>query len=289
MISAKEEISDFIKSIAGNNLLQGPYMSVPCDIYDDKIRIGFIIHKAQEDSSIINSSLSPDRIAIEAEKAGFRLIQLWEDLWQTKKLIIQSRLRSVYGKTERVFARKTKILKIDKPEMNGFLEKNHLQGVANAGYKYGLYYNDRLIAIATFSKGRSIDRLAGVFRSYELIRYCSLLNTTVVGGLDKLLKHFMKDKQPDDIMTYADRDWSDGSVYKKLGFEQMDIVGPQTFWVDPDTGLRIFPNKTKQLIDSKRWDAGEKSDPTSVLIAHGYRAVYNAGSLKFILMLKGRS
>ena len=289
MISTKEEILDFIKNIAGNNLSSGPYKSVPCDVYDDKIHTGFIIHKAQEDSSIIDSSLSPDRIAMEAGKTGFRLIQLWEDLWRTKKLIIQSRLRSAYGNTERVFARKTKILKIDKPDMNGFLEKNHLQGVANAGYKYGLFEGDRLVAIATFSKGRPMDREGGVFRSYELIRYCSLLDTTVVGGLDKLLKHFMKERQPDDIMTYADRDWSDGSVYKKLGFEQMDVVGPQTFWVDPDTGLRIFPNKTKQLIDGKGWDADENLDPASVLIAHGYRAVYNAGSLKFILMLKGRS
>ncbi len=288
MISAKEEIFEFIGSIAGNNLSAGPYMSVPCDIYDDKIRTGFVVHKVQEDAKI-GSSLLPDRIAMGAEKVGFRLIQLWEDLWLTKKLIIQSRLRSVYGKTERVFARKTKILKIDKPEMNGFLEKNHLQGVANAGYKYGLFEGKHLVAIATFSKGRPMAREGGVYRSYELIRYCSLLNTTVVGGLDKLLKHFIKDKQPDDIMTYADRDWSDGSVYRQLGFERVDVSESQIFWVNPENGIRVFPNKAKQLIESKGWDADEESDPASVLKARGYRAVYNAGSIKFILMLKGRS
>jgi len=286
VVSVKEEILEFIESMAGAGLVSGSSMSVPCDAYDSKIFTGFIIHKAQKDNEMKDISRFPNIIADMSEKAGFRLIQLWEDLWLSKKSIIQSRLKSVYNNTERVFARKTKVLKIDKPVMNAFLEENHLQGATNAGYKYGLFEGDRLVAIATFSKGRSIERVVGICRSYELIRYCSLLNTTVVGGLDKLLKHFVKIRQPDDIMTYADRDWSDGSVYRKLGFEQMDIAGSQKFWIDPESGLRVFPNKIKQLFDSKGWDFVEKFDVVSILEGHGYRAAYNSGSLKYILMLK---
>ena len=66
------------------------------------------------------------------------------------------------------------------------------------------------MAVATFSGGRTLkfgDRKNQ--RSYELIRFATLKEFVVIGGFDKLLKAFCKEHQPDDIMTYADRDWSD--------------------------------------------------------------------------------
>jgi hypothetical protein len=50
------------------------------------------------------------------------------------------------------------------------------------------------------------------FRSYELLRFASLQGYVVVGGMDKLMKAFMHENQPDDIMSYADKDWSEDGV-----------------------------------------------------------------------------
>ncbi len=44
----------------------------------------------------------------------------------------------------------------------------------------------------------------------------------VDGGMGKLLKAFIEDVGPDDVMSYADASWSDGDVYRKLGFTQED-------------------------------------------------------------------
>lgn len=38
--------------------------------------------------------------------------------------------------------------------------------------------------------------------------------------MGKLLKAFIEDVHPDDVMSYADASWSDGGVYRKLGFEE---------------------------------------------------------------------
>ncbi len=284
----KSEVLDFIGELAKKDLRPGTKETVPCDVFDETIRTGFIVHGFPEESPEPDSPAHYGLLADLADRAGVRLIQIWEDLWVTKKSIIQSRLRSVYGKTERIFARKTNIHTLDTPTANKFLVKNHLQEGAKAGFKYGLFYESDLVAVATFSKGRAVKREGIVFRSYEMIRYCSVLNTTIVGGLDKLLKHFIKEKQPDDIMTYADRDWSNGSVYEKLGFVKKEITPPQTFWVDPASGMRIFPNKIIGLMTGKGWISPDDKafDSQKVLKSHGFKAVYNSGSLKLVLMLK---
>ncbi len=55
-------------------------------------------------------------------------------------------------------------------------------------------------------------------RSYEWVRYCSLPDVRVVGGMGKILEEFISQVRPDDIMTYSDPRWSDGDAYKALGF-----------------------------------------------------------------------
>lgn len=287
----RDEILGFLRSVSDEKLRPGAVMSIPCDLYDETTRTGFVVHEIPGENFDGNLSDYYHSLADRAEHAGCHLIQIWEDLWLVKKQIIQSRLLSAFGKTVRVFARKTEIREISRQESNDFLNKNHLQGMANAGYKYGLFYDGVMMAVATFSKSRPIDRNGVIYRSHELIRYCSLLNTTVVGGLDKLLKHFIKEWQPDDIMTYADRDWSDGSVYRKLGFQQTEVTPSHIFWVDPESGMRIFPNKVNKLIHARGWvpQSAEIPDGTAVLKANGFRAVSNSGNLKFVLLLKSFS
>ena len=38
-----------------------------------------------------------------------------------------------------------------------------------------------------------------------------------------MLKTFINEQKPDDIMTYAISDWSEGDVYRKLGFVEEGI------------------------------------------------------------------
>ena len=51
--------------------------------------------------------------------------------------------------------------------------------------------------------------------------------------MGKLLKAFIEEVRPDDVMSYADASWSDGDVYRKLGFTE--------------EGTKIFPGGGKSL------------------------------------------
>ena len=88
-----------------------------------------------------------------------------------------------------------------------------------------------LVAVATFSNARRWEKQGRTVSSYEWVRYASLRDTRVVGGMGKLLKAFIADRHPDDVMTYAistavsgrpvrEGMESSGNVFRKLGFTE---------------------------------------------------------------------
>jgi hypothetical protein len=57
--------------------------------------------------------------------------------------------------------------------------------------------------------------------------------------MGRLLKAFIAEVQPDDIMTYADLEWSEGKVYEALGFSLEGHKSPVFFAVDTSTWNRL--------------------------------------------------
>ena len=55
-----------------------------------------------------------------------------------------------------------------------------------------------------------------------------------------LIKHFIKEQQPDDIVTYIDKEWSEGNGFKRLGFRLIEQTPPQYFYVDPNSFERHY-------------------------------------------------
>lgn len=219
---------------------------------------------------------------------GQRVVHLWEDVQQQKPAVVASRLAALRGESVRVPGRLTQTRRIDKATALAFLAEHHLQGPLPGKVRYGLFLPQRyhrvlpptyptggaadelLLAVATFAQPRQMPRDGPSHRSAELLRVASHLNTTVVGGLDKLMTTYLKNHPADDLMTYADRDWSDGASYRRLGFEAVGDTAPQCFWLDPAEGVRHH----------------EHALPDGVTPANarllGYVPVYNAGSRKFV-------
>ncbi|MCX2574206.1 hypothetical protein [Pedobacter sandarakinus] len=191
---------------------------------------------------------------------GIQICHLWEDVWLTKPNQVLARITSLTGLNKRIHGRQTIVRKIDKKQASDFLNVHHLQGAVNSRYKLGLYFKDELVAVATFASLRNMN-YSEKFRSSELIRFAVKSNYSVNGGLSKLIAFFVDLTKPDDLMTYADRDWSAGAAYFGLGFELTDILPPQRFTIDADL-------HRSRLIDSLN-----------------VTSVSNTGSLKFILRL----
>lgn len=204
---------------------------------------------------------------------GGRCIHIDEDLWVTRPDLLVNRIAALAGQAQRVHARDTVVARIEKRIAVAFLQEHHLQGALPGKYRYGLYHGGDLVAAAVFSGGRRMADKPVDYRSFELLRFCHKQGVHVVGSFSKLLESFQRDFNPGDIMTYADKDWSDGSSYRKLGFRIAGKTEPQVFWVDKRTMQRYYENTLPPEIREK---------PTHERTSAGYVAVYNSGSLKLI-------
>lgn len=196
-----------------------------------------------------------------------------EDRWKRQKNMMQARLLAHLELFSQAYARNCEVRRIDKNAARKFLSDNHSYGYAACKYHYGLFlkrhtghiaremkmlkagcsdesssfHSERsedylpsdLIAVATFSNARKWIKNGKEIRSYEWTRYASLPDLRVSGGMGKLLKAFIKEIQPDDIMSYADLEWSEGRVYKALGFTEEMSKEPVDFEINPLTWERI--------------------------------------------------
>ena len=145
-------------------------------------------------------------------------------------------VKSKLGLNQRVFARNCICKKISKESSNDFVNEYHLMGATGSAFNYGLFYKEQLLAVASFSKGRKMNRIATGKLSYELVRFCCKDGISISGGLMKLVLNFCREKQAGDVMTYVDKQLSDGEAFKRAGFifhsEKPPVslcVGKETF------------------------------------------------------------
>ena len=208
--------------------------------------------------------------AIPATPTEKLTIRLWEDIYRQRQAVVESRILSALGVSKRLHGRQTKVKEIGQDVLDEFIMINHLNVPTRARYRYGLFAGTQLVAVAAFGRSCPIQHNGVTYRSHELIRYGSLLNHTVVGGLSKLIRHFEQLKHPQHLMTSVDREWSGGRSYLKLGFVIAGTGKPQTFWLDTRECQRYYPHELPA-----HWHPATGA-------TEGWRKITNLGNLKLV-------
>lgn len=191
------------------------------------------------DSDIFILFYLPGAPKIKYEGLGFNKlpIHIDEDIWINKPGLLLNRIKVLAGKGERVYARQCITARIDKKTALSFQKEHHLQAELSGKYRYGLFFQGELVAVMVFSGGR-LMRHSENYRSFECLRFCSKQRLVIIGGFSKLLKAFILDFKPNDVMTYVDADWSNGSKFGKLGFIKIMVTDPQVFFVNKENNKR---------------------------------------------------
>lgn len=215
----------------------------------------------------------------ECEKKDIQLIHIFEDEWIYKKDIVKSRLKNLLGVYDnKCFARQCEVKEVSSKESFYFQEENHIQGAVNSKVNIGLYFKDELVSLMTFSKPRFNRR-----HEWELVRFCNKLGWHIPGAASKLLTHFEREYKPKNIVSYADRCWSKGNLYKHLGFELDHISSPNYFYVNKKEMIRESRIKYQK---HKLPDLLEKFDPNLTesqnMANNGFYKVWDCGNLVFV-------
>lgn len=206
---------------------------------------------------------------------GIRLIQITDAEWLTKQEIVQSRISSIVHNNSTIYARKTTIRQLSARESSVFFRETHIQGTAGQAICYGLVYEGEIVAAMSFGKARYTN---GV--DWELIRYANKLYTSVVGGASKLFSHFIKTHDAKSIVTYSDKRWNTGRLYKNLGFTFVHAAAPNYYYFRPIDTTKLYHRS--QFQKHKLANKLEMFDPTLTewenMKLNGYDRIWDCGN-----------
>jgi len=251
------------------------------DIYLPELKIGFEFNGLYWHSEIYKKKDYHQEKTNLAEEKNIKLIQIYEDDWNYKQDIVKSRILNIIGKTQnKIFARKCEIREInDNKLIRDFLENNHLQGFVGSKFKIGLFYDNELVSLMTFGNFRKSMGQKSCEGFYEMLRFCNKLNTNVIGGAGRLFKYFFDKYKPIEIISYADRSWSIGELYLKLGFKLIHKTKPNYYYIVDGIRKYRFGFRKNKLIEH-----GSEQNKTEheIMLEKGIFRIYDSGSLKFI-------
>lgn len=208
---------------------------------------------------------------------NIQLFHILETQWKDKikKEIWKSILKgNLIGHSNKIYARSTEIKLIQPNVARNFYINNHLFGFCAATFHFGLFYNNELKAAMSFKQKDQ--------NSWELVRFASQINTQIVGGASKLFKFFIKIHDPLNVITFADLMYSNGGIYKILGFNQVGKVATRFYYTDKHKLInrRLFQKKRLPLLLGKKYNHA-KTEIENVLENTNYRIIYDSGKLKF--------
>lgn len=200
-----------------------------------------------------------------AEDEGYRVITVWSDDYERKRDRIQSLILSIIDeiKPRKLGARQVSLQEIERDEAIDFHRKYHVQVGNPSGRKHiGVFHNGDLIAVSTFRYSKKI----------ELTRYTVLPGLAVHGLLSKIIHHIQPDR---DLVTYCDRDYFDGKLYKSAGFKRTGTTQQLTY--TKSGGVRVRRENYMKSKLGKMGIAVEGKTEKEALHAAGIYQCWNSG------------
>jgi transposase len=211
---------------------------------------------------------------LKSKEAGFKLITVFESDDQEK---IRALLLKLLGKTSKIGARKTILKSIKSKEAMQFHREHHLHSAVGGQYHYGLYHENELMMVASFGRNRFSKKY-----EYECSRITSHSNYTIIGGVSKLIKHFIKTEQPKSIVTFADLRFGNGGVYPKCGFNYVEDTAPN-YWYSkkyyPELFSRVKFQKHKLETLLENFDP-QKTEFENML-ENNWDRIWDCGNAKY--------
>lgn len=275
----EKEIVNFIKTITKEEIIENDkniISPLELDIYipNLSLAIEFDGLRWHSENFCENKNYHLEK-TIECNKKGIRLLHIFEDEWDFKKDIIKEIIKGIIvGSCNKFFARKCNVELVSSNEAKIFINENHLQPYINSSINIGLYYNNELLSLMSFGKKRINLGSKHIDNQFELLRYCTKRETTVIGGAIKLFKFFLKNYNPEKIISYSDNRLFLGKVYEKLGFSLKHTSPPNYFYVIGKKRENRFKFRKSELI-KEGYDKNKTEH--EIMLERGIYRIYDCG------------
>ena len=206
------------------------------------------------------------------KEKGIELIHIFEDEWLNKQAIVKSIIKNKLGLIDnKVYARECEIKEVGKEALL-FLMNNHLQEPITTKHTYGLYYKNELVYLISLSKPR-FNKNYG----HELIRSCGKIDTTIIGGFNKLINYAKKELNITSLISYVDKRYFNGKGYKDWNL--LNETKPNYFYMKDyqsrESRIKYQKHKIIEKEDDKLLTEWE------LMQLKGYDRIWDCGNLAY--------
>lgn len=159
---------------------------------------------------------------LKCHENGYDLITVFEydDMTKVKRFILHK-----LGLSKKVYARNLTIKEISPQKAKKFHDDFHMHGSIGAKHHYALVNtSDEPFCVVSFG----LNRFDGA--SSVEIRRATIGDTAVIGGISKLIKHYINTHKPEKLSTFADLRFGNGNVYEKCGMIRMENDSNPNYW-----------------------------------------------------------
>ena len=216
--------------------------------------------------------------------SGYKdIVHIFEDDWIHRRWAVEHLLRYKLCELPSLMARKLIVGNVEHKAARAFYTSYHMQGpsIAAGQVHYGLYHQDELVAVMSFTQHSSGRRKLEAGH-WELVRFASKYR--VQGGASKLFKAFTKEHSPQSVLSFSWTHLFNGNVYQVLGFQLDKELPPDYMYVDKKQCRRL--HKAGFQHSKLRLKFGDGYDPTLTekqnCENNGYYRIYDCGKKRWV-------
>lgn len=218
-----------------------------------------------------------------AKKANIRLIQVFENEWLERPTVVLSYIKSIIRQPDMVVGARKCMLDLSPSwnEIDNFIEKEHIQGSVSSGtFNATLKYDNNIIAaiVCRYNYGRNKISLNREKR-WELVRYAVKSGYSISGGFMRLWKAFLKKHNPNKVISFSDKRWSQGNLYKRSGFVYAGSTRPSHWYYLNGHGFPLYHKScfTKAKIAKKLGPLLSQETEAQAMYRFGYHRIWDCG------------
>lgn len=221
---------------------------------------------------------------IGCNEKGYGLIHIFEDEFVNHKEIVFNKLRHILKlnyNLPKIGGRNIVVKEIYKDDAEIFLNEFHIQGFVKSTIYYGGYYNGELIAVMSFKR----DNIKT--NNWEFKRFATKSTYYYQGVASKMFTHFVREHNPDIVVSFADRRWtiySDNNMYIKLGFELVFESKPDYMYYNER--INSFKRFNKIIFNkkylNKKYNFPINMSKYEMIKKLGFDKIWDCGRFKFV-------
>lgn len=280
--SFEHEIIVWLKDLIPNIIIHPGYRfgnkkgDLECDIYLPEYNFGIEYNSLNFHSDLYKDKNYHQNKTFYFKERQINIVHIFEHLWRDKKKLLKSIIKNKLGLSKKLYARHCKIELIDNKQYKLFCLKNHIQGYCASEIKIGLFNDNNLVSIMSFSKPRMNKKF-----EYENIRTCFDKDINIVGGTEKMFKYFIKNYKPKNIISYCDISLFNGNSYLKMGYQLDEILSPNyLYFKGKEIKSRYQCQKHKLLSFLENYDPNITEYEN--MLNNKYIRCWDCGNYKFV-------